>query len=130
MQNSNFKSSLGSILLGIGIGSVIGVLFAPDKGSKTRQKISSKGEDLMNNANDSLNRVAEGARSTVSKVTEGAKSIYNEVADTARSVYNEATKDAKSAYNSASDEVKKDAQMVKDKAHQATEHSNNHSGKH
>lgn len=86
MQNSNSGSSLGSILLGIGIGTVIGILYAPDKGSKTRQKLSSKKDDLMNNASEGYGRVADGARSVVNKVTEGAKSIYADFADSATSL--------------------------------------------
>ena len=37
---------IGGILAGIAAGAVLGFLFAPDKGSETRKKISKKGEDL------------------------------------------------------------------------------------
>ena len=43
MKTSN--SVLG-ILGGIGIGVALGVLFAPDKGTETRKKISKKGSNL------------------------------------------------------------------------------------
>lgn len=43
MKTSN--SVLG-ILGGIGIGVALGVLFAPDKGTETRKKISKKGTNL------------------------------------------------------------------------------------
>lgn len=122
MQNSNSGSSLGSILLGIGIGTIIGILYAPDKGTKTRQKLASKREDLMNAANDSYNQVADGARSVVNKVTDGAKSIYNEVADSAKTAYNDVERNGKTAYNEASHEVKKDINQVKDRVKEATDH--------
>lgn len=37
------KTAAG-VLLGIGVGALLGVLFAPHKGSKTRSKIMSKGQ--------------------------------------------------------------------------------------
>jgi gas vesicle protein len=34
------------ILIGGAVGAIIGVLYAPDKGSNTREKLKAKGEDL------------------------------------------------------------------------------------
>jgi gas vesicle protein len=39
------KTALG-LILGLGVGALIGVLFAPDQGSRTRRKILDKGHDL------------------------------------------------------------------------------------
>jgi len=47
MGNSNNSGKLiGALVLGAAIGGILGILFAPDKGSETRKKISSKGHDL------------------------------------------------------------------------------------
>lgn len=45
--------STGKVLLGLvagaAAGAVLGILFAPEKGSTTRQQLSQKGEDVLEN---------------------------------------------------------------------------------
>lgn len=43
---------ISGILLGAAAGAVLGVLFAPDKGSVTRSKISKKGRDTIQDLKD------------------------------------------------------------------------------
>ncbi len=65
-----------AVLLGVGVGALLGILFAPDKGSKTRQKIMDKGqdyaddlkgkfEDLYNDVSEKYNSFLEEAKSAV-----------------------------------------------------------------
>jgi gas vesicle protein len=37
------------VLSGLAVGALLGVLFAPDKGSNTRKKIAQKGTDVADN---------------------------------------------------------------------------------
>ena len=39
-------SAKRNLLIGMGVGAVLGILFAPRKGSKTRKKIAKRGTDL------------------------------------------------------------------------------------
>jgi gas vesicle protein len=54
MENSTINNGklVGAVLLGAAIGGILGVLFAPDKGTETRKKIMAKGGDLRDSIKD------------------------------------------------------------------------------
>lgn len=55
MEDSNNTGKIiGALLVGVAIGGLLGVLFAPDKGSVTRKKLLSKGEDLKDVVTEKL----------------------------------------------------------------------------
>lgn len=56
MKNNNL---LLGIISGVAIGSILGVLFAPAKGSETRKKIRDKGSDLKDNFKNSVSKLSE-----------------------------------------------------------------------
>lgn len=43
---------MNKLLTGVAVGVVLGILFAPDKGSATRQKIADQGRDLKDRFSD------------------------------------------------------------------------------
>jgi gas vesicle protein len=49
------------LLLGFATGLLVGMLFAPDKGSETRRKISEKGNDLKTKFNDFIDSLGNKA---------------------------------------------------------------------
>ena len=53
-KSNNTGKVIGSLLLGAAIGGALGILFAPSKGSETRRKILSKGDDLTDAMEDKL----------------------------------------------------------------------------
>lgn len=60
MENSNnIGTVIGSVLIGAAVGGILGVLFAPDKGSETRRKIAAKGEDLKGYVQDKVSEVMD-----------------------------------------------------------------------
>jgi gas vesicle protein len=73
---SSGKVFLG-LLAGLAAGALLGVLFAPDKGSATRKKLSKKGEDYTDAFNEFLDTVSEkldDVQEEVSDITEKRKS--------------------------------------------------------
>jgi gas vesicle protein len=59
LKNKNM--STGKVILGIvagaTAGAIAGILFAPDKGTETRRKISAKGEELVDSAKEKVSGI-------------------------------------------------------------------------
>ena len=53
------KKILTAVLLGAAAGAVLGILFAPDKGSETRKKISKKTGDLGDTVRNKFSEFGE-----------------------------------------------------------------------
>jgi gas vesicle protein len=76
MENSNNTSKLiGALLLGGAIGGILGLLFAPDKGSETRKKISDKGNDLTDAMKDKFTDLMRKVDSEVEEMKEKATGL-------------------------------------------------------
>jgi len=71
----------GKLILGVlasfAVGATLGVLFAPDKGSSTRKKISKKRDDYVQEIGDKYNAFVE----TVTKKIDALKSDASHLVD-------------------------------------------------
>ncbi len=63
---SSSKTLLG-ILAGAAIGAVAGILLAPDKGSETRKKLSTKTGDLADDVKNSFGEFIDKVKNSYSK---------------------------------------------------------------
>lgn len=66
-NNSNAKL-IGALLVGATVGAALGVLFAPNKGSVTRKKLMTKGEDMTEDIKEKLNDFYERGKHEVDHV--------------------------------------------------------------
>lgn len=78
MENSNNSvKMIGALLIGAAIGGALGILFAPDKGSVTRKKILTKGNDLTDamkgKFDDFLNDITEKFEKVKEEVSDFAE---------------------------------------------------------
>lgn len=71
---SSGKVLLG-VLAGVAAGALIGILFAPDKGSETRKKIVEKGEDYVDGLKEKVNTLIDD----LGKKVEGVKTKVDEM---------------------------------------------------
>lgn len=70
------KTALG-ILLGIGVGALLGVLFAPAKGSKTRKRIVAKGQGYADELKGKFDGLYEDVSDKYDNLLEEAKTMVN-----------------------------------------------------
>lgn len=77
---SSGKVILGAVA-GLAAGAVIGILFAPDKGSESRHKIVKKGEDYL----DSVKRKFNGLLDTISGKYNGGKVKVSDIDENRKS---------------------------------------------
>ncbi|MEN6619527.1 MAG: YtxH domain-containing protein [Rikenellaceae bacterium] len=89
--------SIGKVLLGtlagIAAGALLGVLFAPEKGSVTRKKISRKGEDYADSLKDRFNEFVD----SITEKFEEVKETVKEEVEKGKSKVEEVKKETKSA---------------------------------
>ena len=86
---STGKVVLGAVA-GIAIGGILGILFAPEKGSVTRKQILDKGCDYADELKSKYNEFAE----TVSEKLNSAKEFAQEIAENSKAELNELKKEA------------------------------------
>ncbi len=59
-------------LAGLAAGALVGILFAPDKGSSTRKKIVDKGEEYVDNLKERISSILKDGAHHDEKVREKA----------------------------------------------------------
>lgn len=73
------------LLAGVAVGAAVGVLFAPEKGSDIRKKISTKGNDYKSGLKDKFGNLVDSASETVenvkSKINEYTSKAGSQIAD-------------------------------------------------
>lgn len=52
-------SAKRNLLIGVGVGAVLGILFAPHKGSKTRKRLTERGQELKDGWSNLKENLAE-----------------------------------------------------------------------
>ncbi len=71
MENSNDSGKvIGALIIGAAVGAVLGILFAPDKGSEIRKKLLNQTGDLTDLLKEKLTSVIEKEEFSTSNETE------------------------------------------------------------
>jgi gas vesicle protein len=82
---------LMGVLAGLSAGALLGILFAPDKGSRTRRRILEKGEDYANDLKEKLGEYCEAVVDKFESIQKNAE----EAVDKGKMKYESAKKEAR-----------------------------------
>ena len=63
------------LLAGVAAGAILGILLAPDKGSNTRKKIITKGEDYADEVKEKFNEAIDAITDKYKSIRHGAESM-------------------------------------------------------
>ena len=86
-----------ALLAGVAAGAVLGILFAPEKGSDTRKKLSGKGNDLKESMKEQFNQFLDDISEKYEKVEEEEEEEVGDFTNKGKTSKDEADKKAKTA---------------------------------
>ena len=72
---------LASVLAGAAAGAILGILFAPDKGTETRRKIREAGSDLADNVKNKVSEYSDAISEKYDSVKEKITGLASEGRD-------------------------------------------------
>lgn len=80
-RTSHTGSLIGGLLIGALAGAVLGILFAPNKGSITRSNITDGAKDMANNLKHKMESEAKDLRRKAKDFEHSAKEKFEEMKD-------------------------------------------------
>lgn len=78
-MSNNSKNAMVAFLAGAAIGAGIGILFAPDKGSKTRKKLKEGFDDAKYNIQDKLLTVSKKIKNKIESAADDIEGNYENI---------------------------------------------------
>lgn len=70
-----------ALVAGVAVGAVVGILFAPDKGTKTREKIVSKTKDFADDMKDKFDDLFEEISDKFENLWDEKKDVLKKAED-------------------------------------------------
>lgn len=89
---SKSSNSLIAFVLGAGIGTALGILFAPDTGSNTRDRLSYRLSKYKSELEELINELVEGKELHLNEAKTEGKRVINDAKNKAENLLNDVNK--------------------------------------
>lgn len=93
----NAEKVLVGALAGFAAGALVGILFAPDKGSNTRKKIMNKRDDLSDALREKFDSFVDSVTSSIDEVRDDAENLADDAKNFMRNKGSEAKRELKNS---------------------------------
>ncbi|ETZ21594.1 hypothetical protein N824_27130 [Pedobacter sp. V48] len=109
------SGAIVGLLAGLAVGAVIGVLFAPDSGKRTRERISDKALDLADNVKDGFHSIKDN----ISNGKQSLGGLKNQVVDNVKTKVNSVSQEFKEFRDTELEKAKSAIKNTADDANDA-----------
>ncbi|WP_026947612.1 YtxH domain-containing protein [Algoriphagus marincola] len=89
---SKSSNSLIAFVLGAGVGTALGILFAPDTGSNTRDRLSYRLKKYKNELEELIDELVEGKELHLNEAKTEGKRVINDAKNKAENLLNDVNK--------------------------------------
>ncbi|MBY5951274.1 YtxH domain-containing protein [Algoriphagus sp. NF] len=89
---SKSSNSLIAFVLGAGVGTALGILFAPDTGSNTRDRLSYRLSKYKNELEELIDELVEGKELHLNEAKTEGKRVINDAKNKAENLLNDVNK--------------------------------------
>ncbi|MDZ7743924.1 MAG: YtxH domain-containing protein [Bacteroidota bacterium] len=96
MANKTTNAFLGFIA-GVATGAALGVLYAPDKGSKTRKNIKKQSDKISGDVRDAVNEKVDGLKDYVNQSLGDVKDRFSKIEKEVKEKAEQTRKNAKTS---------------------------------
>ncbi len=106
MGENKVSNSILAFVAGIGVGALVGILFAPKSGEETRDYLIGGARDAVGSVAETGQRITQNARRAVTDTTEQIRYAVNDRADQVRQVVNDRADQVRQAVSDRAEQVK------------------------
>lgn len=118
------RDFMSGLIIGGLVGVAVGLLFAPEAGDQTRERVRKQSREWTSRARESAERVADQVRTTAGDVVERVREGADEIAERARTTTGDVLQRGRAVVDEKADRLRRAYKEGRDSAGWSHERSN------